>query len=864
MKENYKYGKTFKFKSLDAYVSTEWMADKQLKYRSVFDVKEINYLRFQFSFYNKLFDEEDWTGLFGIKVHDNKGKEICNLTKKLEIKKTQNVVSYKRGWGTGDYGGFWKEGNYTLSAFVDGELVQKKDFFVYKLGQVNQTYNPYFKVVHLKFFEGEDSVPEEMKYLKVFKRDSTKYIWIDFCIKNKFKKDWNNELFFYIFDDAGQLKAKLREQYLVDVDKNKNISFFTGWGNANGGSWKDDKYFVNVVFMDTLIASSSFEMGDKDIEGTPEMIIGQTKSLLQQEVEDVENKEKSLEELLANLNELIGLNQIKKKISEHLNYLDFLKLRKEKGFEEKKTISLHSVFTGNPGTGKTTVVKLLGEIYSQMGLLSKGHVNEVDRSVLVGEFIGQTAPKVKKAIDDARGGILFIDEAYALFRSKDDDKDFGREVIEILLKEMSDGPGDLAIMFAGYPKEMQVFLYSNPGLKSRITTYLNFPDYTPDELVDIAKYAAKKQDVKITDEALEIIRKILIDAYRNRDNSFGNARYAHALIDRAKMNMGVRIVSNKNYKKMTKDEISTITKEDALKLIKTKASNLVDIDIDETLLAESVDELNSLVGLENIKNNVFELIKLVRYYREIGKDVLNSFSMHAIFTGNPGTGKTTIARILGKIYKSLGLLERGHVIETDREGLIAGYTGQTAIKTKQMIDKSMGGILFIDEAYGLTQGNEHSYGSEAIEIILKNMEDKRGKFAVIAAGYPDNMDKFIKANPGLMSRFDKVLHFRDYSEKELFQIAKIMLSSYNLYFDKESREYIVDYIKELVHYRDKYFGNAREIRKIVEDIARRQNLRMADIEKEKRTAESIRSVIKNDVKHLILKKPKGKSIGFGA
>jgi len=207
--------------------------------------------------------------------------------------------------------------------------------------------------------------------------------------------------------------------------------------------------------------------------------------------------------------------------------------------------------------------------------------------------------------------------------------------------------------------------------------------------------------------------------------------------------MGLRIVSNPNFKKLTKKEISTITKEDVQKLVKSKSESLVEMDIDENLLTESLEKLNSLVGLDYVKNNVTELVKLVRYYREIGKDVLNSFSMHAIFTGNPGTGKTTIARILGKIYKALGLLERGHVIETDREGLIAGYIGQTAIKTKEMIDKAKGGVLFIDEAYGLTDNNQNSYGPEAIEVILKNMEDKRGQFAVIAAGYPDNMHKFL-------------------------------------------------------------------------------------------------------------------------
>jgi len=860
--KDYKYGNPYKFKSLELFVSTERMANKQLKFRNVFDVNEIDYLRFQFLFYNKLFDEEDWSAKFKLIVTDEEGNEKCNLNQNMKVKKTQNTVAFKKGWGTDNFGGFWGVGKYKLSAYVDNEFVAKKFFYIYNNGVVSHSFNPYFEVEELKFFESSKELPKKKKYLKVFKKDTTRYIWIDFNIKNKFKKNWTNEIFINIFDDAGQLKTTLREEYLVDVAKNSKIHLFTGWGNQEGGSWEDDKYFVNVVFMDTLVASSSFEMGEENVAGVPKMNIGETKTFLQQEVEEVENKEKTLDELLANLNELIGLKQIKKKIIEHLDYIDFIKLRKEKGFNENEKLSLHSVFTGNPGTGKTTVVKLLGGIYKEMGLLTKGHVNEVDRSVLVGEFIGQTAPKVKKAIEKARGGILFIDEAYALFRSKDDEKDFGREVIEILIKEMSDGIGDIAIMFAGYPKEMKIFIDSNPGLKSRVSSYFNFPDYLPDELVAIAEFAAKKQDVKITPDALKIIRKILVEAYRNRDYSFGNARFAHALIDRAKMNMGLRIVKKTDFKKLTKKEISTITKADAQKLVHTSTISSVEIDMDSNLLAESLDELNALVGLEKIKDNVSELVKLVRYYREIGKDVLNSFSMHTIFTGNPGTGKTTIARILGKIYKALGLLERGHVVETDREGMIAGFIGQTAIKTKAMIDKAMGGVLFIDEAYGLTGGGQNSYGSEAIEVILKNMEDKRGKFAVIAAGYPDNMDVFIKANPGLMSRFDKILHFRDYTVDELFVIAKIMLEEFSLSFDDKSTVFFKNYLNEISINRDKYFGNAREVRKLVEDIARKQNLRMADSEKEFRTEENIKTVLIEDVQHLKIDKPKGKSIGF--
>ncbi|MBN2663941.1 MAG: AAA family ATPase [Bacteroidales bacterium] len=866
---DYKYGKPFKFRAMNVFASAEWMADSKRKYRTVFDKNEINYLRFEFSFFNKLFDEQDWEAMLSVEVIDKNvknedDKEKCKLAKSIKITKDQNVVFYNRSWGVDEYGGYWEQGEYTVNGYVDDELLGSVDVVIHDVGQVTQTYNPFFDVVDLKLFEGPFDLPDDKKYLKIFPLNKTRYVWAEFSLKTKVPKGTKIEYFVNFLDDAGQLKASVREFFELKVAKRQIATYNTGWGNNDGGSWYDNKYFVNVVFMDTLVASTFFEMGEEPVEGINKLIEGAFKTSIQQQVEEVEDKKQSIEDVMTELNALIGLQSIKKQITDHIKYIDFLKLRKEKGFEEADKITLHSVFTGNPGTGKTTVVRYLGKIYQHMGLLTEGHVHEVDRTDLVGEFIGQTAPKVKKAIDKARGGILFIDEAYSLFRTKEEEKDFGREVIEIIIKEMSDGPGNLAIMVAGYPKEMETFLNSNPGMKSRFKYYFNFPDYTPDELTEIAQFGAYKRSVTIHEEAQIIIRKILVEAYRNRDKSFGNARFAHSLIGQAKMNMGLRIIELPDYKKLSKEQISTITKADVEPMLSVGSASKIEIDVDEQLLKEAMEDLDKLIGLENVKEEVTELIKLVRYYREIGKDVINSFSMHAVFTGNPGTGKTTIARILGKLYKSLGLIEKGHVVETGREGLIAGYVGQTAIKTKEMIDQAMGGVLFIDEAYGLTDDKQNSFGGEAIEVILKNMEDNRGKFAVIAAGYPENMDRFMKANPGLMSRFDEVIHFKDYSGKELIEIAEFMLLERELVFDLKAKEYLCAYLEKLLTIKDKYFGNAREVRKIIEDVVRRQNLRMADTQKHLRTYDNIRTVTIEDVKHLVFEKPRGKSFGFSS
>ncbi len=866
---DYKYGNHYKFRSIQIFSSAEWMADSKRKYRKVFDKNEINYLRWEFSFFNKLFDEEDWecqTSVKTFNITGGKREEICSLNEDLKVSKEENIIFVNESWGVEKPGGFWKKGDYVTEAYIDDKLVGSQVFYIHEVGEVTPTYNPYFDVVSFKAFESNKvaTAMADRKYLKVFKRDSTRYIWFELTLKNKESKPWWLEYFVNVYDDAGQPKAHIESmRFIPRSSQDKIFTYDKGWGTEEGGSWKDAKYYVDIVFMDTLVASLSFETGDTDIEGESQIAASNKSNAIQQQLKESDRLEESLEDVVKNLDELIGLQDVKKKIKDHISYLEFLKLRKEKGFDDNETISLHSVFTGNPGTGKTTVVKLLGKIYQKMGLLSKGHVHEVDRADLVGEYIGQTAPKVKEAIREAKGGILFVDEAYALYRAKDDAKDFGKEVIEILIKEMSDGNGDIAIMVAGYPKEMTTFINSNPGLKSRFKYFFHFEDYFPEELLDISKYAAIKRSVELTPESLKLVEKTIIDAYRNRDSAFGNARFAYSIIDEGKMNMGLRLMQRKDVKNLTREEMSTIVIEDIQKILATKHKKIANVGIEENLLKESLRELNALVGLDNIKTEVNELVKLVRYYRESGRDVLNKFSLHTVFTGNPGTGKTTVARIIGKIYKALGLLERGHIIETGRDGLVAGYMGQTALKTKDKIDEAMGNVLFIDEAYALSDGGNNAFGKEAIEVILKNMEDHRGKFAVIAAGYPDNMDVFLKSNPGLMSRFDRTLHFKDYSEEVLYEIASYMLSLENLRFDADAEGFIRKHISDIYGYRDKYFGNAREIRKIVEQIVKKQNLRMASIYHLTRTQEMMETVTIEDVNHFVFERPKGGSIGFG-
>ena len=470
-------------------------------------------------------------------------------------------------------------------------------------------------------------------------------------------------------------------------------------------------------------------------------------------------EERSIEDILKDLDNFIGMTEVKSAVREIAYAVQNAVQRQERGLGEQEKMSMHIILTGNPGTGKTTIARKLGEILAAIGYLDSGHVVEVDRAKMVSPYQGETPKVVDRLCDKAMGGILFVDEAYTLapVSSAGDRDNQGAQALEKLMKRMEDDRGKFVVIAAGYRTEMENLFRINPGFRSRFNYFLNIEDYSPDELYQIMLVFAKAKKYIFSPQAEALTKKMIQEKYDSRGKDFANGRTMRSLFDQICKKQAQRL-QGADISSMSNEQLMTIEDQD----VPYEAPKTVDY-------KECLKALDGLVGLGGVKKEISNLAAFLNLQIKRGEN--NTFQgKHYVFTGNPGTGKTTVARIMTDVFKTLGIVSRGQLVEADRAKLVAGYSGQTAIKTNQLVDEAIGGVLFIDEAYTLKSNDSDSFGAEAIDTLLKRLEDDRGKFICIVAGYTDQMHDFIDTNPGLKSRFTQTIHFDDYTPDELTQI----------------------------------------------------------------------------------------------
>ena len=540
-------------------------------------------------------------------------------------------------------------------------------------------------------------------------------------------------------------------------------------------------------------------------------------------------EEISVEEIMKELDQFVGMESVKSTIRRIAQEIAVQKQLVEMGEAAEGLTKFNFILTGNPGTGKTTVAETFGKIFKALGVTSTDRVTKKVPDQILSQFVNESSKNMNDAVNEAMGGVLFLDEAYGIEPMDEAGKSTsseGRDAIKLLMTRMEEDAGKFVVVCAGYRKEMETFMNSNPGLRSRFSHTIHIDDYTADELLEIYERTAKarKYNFSLADD--EVRRKAL-NMFRNmvamKDEKFGNAREVVKKVAETKTNINNRL-KDIPFDQWTPQLVQTAFLDD----IPYEEPEKVSVD-------ECLAELNKLIGLGGVKtaltklahtiNNEIESARLENRRPEIPLG-------HYLFLGNPGTGKTTVARLMGKILYSMGALPSPNVVEVDKSKLVGRYIGSTEAITSHVIDSAMGGILFIDEAYQLADnyGGSKGYGTDALETLVKRLEDDRGKFVCIAAGYSYEMEKFISENSGFESRFPQRnrIVFEDYTPDELFQIFMIYANEGGYILDPMAENAVRGKLTMMYNNRGRSFGNGRDARNLFDEVKSNLATRLAE------------------------------------
>lgn len=524
------------------------------------------------------------------------------------------------------------------------------------------------------------------------------------------------------------------------------------------------------------------------------------------------------------LEKMIGLEPVKEKVFEMVARMRFEEEENKKltkaEIKAKGSIARHMVMFGGPGTGKTTVARIMTSFLYESHCIKENKIIEVDGNFLKAGT--ESATKTELLIRKALGGVLFIDEAYALMDSSDNS---GSQAIATLIKQMEDKRGEFVLILAGYTEEMKELLAQNPGFESRIKEYLNFPDYSDDEMREIFIEMAASKKLKVDPDCYNVLNSII--RKERRSDSFGNARTVRNILDKVIDKHSVNVVRNKypesdryvihaqDFEKLKLGSIGSFNEfdENMNPIISSTVSGVDGVitrsEI-ESHIYEGVKDwrtsLNNLIGLHNVKEQITQMQARMQYDKEFGSLTASSGN-HMLFYGPAGTGKTTVARIMTRILFEQGYIKDNKCVEVNGQFLKGNYSGQAGKRTEAIINAAIGGVLFIDEAYILDD-------PDAIGVLIKSMEDYRTNFVVILAGYPTDMDELLARNEGFRSRIKTKLSFNSYNINELMQIFLKMIGEYQIQRDAFNK------VREVLMGKSQKpgFGNGRDVRNLIDKI----------------------------------------------
>ena len=547
------------------------------------------------------------------------------------------------------------------------------------------------------------------------------------------------------------------------------------------------------------------------------------------------------------VNEIINFNKINNYKLEHFmefKNLDSIKNSKYSGV----SIPNHMIFMGNPGTCKTTVAKMIAKIFKSRGIIKN------DRTEIYG--VDGKCIYLENAFKYAYGGVLFIDEAYKLNPGE----------ITDLVALMENHRNDVMVILAGYTNAMKNFLHRNEGLTSRFNYLVEFEDYTEEELWEILKYQVKEEHLIMDENIKEKVMPIFMSSQTNKE--MGNGRLVRKMLQMAMTNQASRLSNiDLNSGDFNVSDLNILTSED----FNFDYKKLTGVNPPKIIgNADPEIEFDNMIGLSNIKNIIKKCIA-ASYMNKIRKDTFDednknfvSTPMHLAFLGNPGTAKTTVARLVARILKKKGVIKKENIVEVGRKDLVGQFVGSTAPLVRSVFKRAKGGVLFIDEAYSLVDSISGSFGDEAINTIIAEMENNRDDVIVIFAGYTDRMREFISRNEGLRSRLSFVIEFNDYTSDELYQIFEKMISDNQLILSTDAKDYVKNLINNAT--KEKDFGNGRFVRKLIDNAKLNMDYRLAELNKTHYTFEELKTLVKEDFEDLeddkVLDRKEGNIVGF--
>lgn len=525
------------------------------------------------------------------------------------------------------------------------------------------------------------------------------------------------------------------------------------------------------------------------------------------------------------LDGMIGMEAVKKQVRQMKNRMEFY----GSSGGGKQASGNHMAFLGSAGTGKTSIARIITSIFYEFGYIKDNKCVEVDGSYLKSPYVGQTSLRVNSIVNYAKGGVLFIDEAYTLTEGEDDS---GAEAVGVLLKAMEDMKKDLIVIFAGYEDNINRLLASNEGFASRIKYKIYFDDFTADELVEIFRKMLMNNSgdsrYRITKQAVELLKS----QYEKEKGSpsFGNARTVRnsldLILDAHADHFQTGDISDDMRFVITEADVMTYVEDRKHQLQDDKRNFMAQNHIDTSIISfnelkdrlkdgsEDPDkDLASMIGLERVKTEVKHMKAEYEFYQ----GEMQNEGNHMCFVGPPGVGKSSLVSIITGYLYQLGLIQENKYVDVNGDFFRASYLGQTGKRTEATVHFAQGMVLFIDEAYLLSVDEEgDQFGKEAIGVLLDAMEKNRKNFVVIFAGYEDEMNVFLDVNSGLRSRIKTFFHFEQYTPFELAKITSLLAKKAGFKVEKAVWVPYQKFVKEQINKPN--FGNARFARSFFDEI----------------------------------------------